>query len=227
MLLKICDYKNDNEVLKNFEKFKNLLITYNKKFNLTSITEEKEIEIKHFEDSIQSAKCFFEGCKVIEIGSGGGFPSVPLKIVNNSIDFTLVESTRKKCEFLNVVKNELCFKNFNIINERCEVLAKNEDFREKFDFAVARAVANLSTLCEYMLPFVKIGGYMIAYKGEFSEELCQSENALKLLGGKIEKIEQYELSENFGNHSLIFIKKIEKTSPKYPRGNGKERSKPL
>ena len=209
-----------------FEKFKDLLTEYNAKHNLTSICDEKGIYIKHFYDSIYPEKYFPFGAQVIEIGSGGGFPSVPLKIVRNDLKFTLVESRGKKCGFLEVVKENLALENVNIINARAEELSAGAH-REKYDVSVARAVAKLNTLCEYCLPFVKVGGRFIAYKGNAEEEIKESLNAIKVLGGEIECTEKYSLPENEGERTVIIIKKIRKTSSEYPRGRGLERKKPL
>ena len=207
-----------------FEKYYELLIFYNNKFNITAITEKDEVIKKHFIDSIYPYKNISEG-KIIDVGCGGGFPSIPLKIMNDGLKLTLLEATGKKCEFLKTVIKELNLKNVEVINDRAETLAKNINYREKFDFAVSRAVAKLNTLTEYCLPFVKINGEFIAYKGDAEEEIKQANNAVKTLGGKIDKVDSYEL---FGEkRTLVYIKKIAITSKKYPRGNGKERKNPL
>ena len=211
---------------KDLLKFESLLIEYNKMFNLTSITDSEQIYIKHFLDSIMGANYFTEGSKIIEIGSGGGFPSVPLKLYNKNLDFTLVEATAKKCRFLKVVKEEFKLDNFNVVCDRCEQLAKKENFREKFDIVTARAVARINTLLEYCIPFLKVGGRFIAFKTEDSEELSDAERVSRLLGATLEKTIPYSLP-NDNKRVLMIFKKIEKTSPKYPRGQGKERSKPL
>ncbi|MGN0818890.1 MAG: 16S rRNA (guanine(527)-N(7))-methyltransferase RsmG [Christensenellaceae bacterium] len=221
---KINDDKKKKE---DFESFLYLLKEYNGKFNLTAIKEDKEIYVKHFYDSLWAKDYLFNGAKVMEIGSGGGFPSVPLKIDNRSLKFTLCESVGKKCGFLNVVKEKLEFKDFEILNGRCEDFAKDFKYREKYDFCIARAVAQLNTLCEYMLPFLKKGGKMIAYKSQSDEETENAKNALKILGGKIEKTVDYELVDNFGKRRLIIIEKTGDTPSKYPRGKNKERSNPL
>lgn len=223
----LSNFFNDSKISEKLETFKNLLVEKNKEFNLTSITDNKEIYIKHFYDSLSGEKFISSGAKVVEIGSGGGFPSVPLKILRDDIDFTLIESVGKKCNFLNLVKNTFNFENFEIKNARCEDLAKDNIYRENFDFSIARAVANLSTLCEYMLPFVKVGGKMIAYKSVNDEEIENAKNAINILGGKISEIIKYSLPENMGERYLVIIEKIKNTPQKYPRGKGKERSKPL
>jgi len=209
------------------QEFKKLLINYNNLFNITSIIEDKDINYKHFFDSIAGESFFKANAKVIEIGSGGGFPSIPLKIIREDLNFTLTESTGKKCEFLKIVIKELDLKNMQVINDRAENLAKNELHREKYDIVTARAVAKLNTLCEYCLPFVKVGGQFIAYKGEVVEEIKDSERAIIILGGKLQKVFDYELPENYGKRNLVIINKIKNTDKIYPRGQGKERSKPL
>ncbi|MDE7167280.1 MAG: 16S rRNA (guanine(527)-N(7))-methyltransferase RsmG [Clostridia bacterium] len=210
-----------------FREFNGILTEFNQKYNLTAISDEKEVYIKHFFDSIQPQKYFPTGAKVVEIGSGGGFPSVPLKIVRDDLSFTLIESTGKKCEYLRHVVDKLGFNGVQVLNIRAEDGGKDKNLREKFDVATARAVARLNTLCEYCLPFVKIGGRFIAYKGDADEEINESLNAIKTLGGEIEKIEKYDLPEGFGKRTVIVIKKVKSTPEKYPRGRGLERKKPL
>ncbi|MDE6504687.1 MAG: 16S rRNA (guanine(527)-N(7))-methyltransferase RsmG [Clostridia bacterium] len=222
--------KEPEEALKKhcekFEIFGNLLSEYNKKYNLTSICGEKEVFYKHFFDSIAAKDLFDYGAKVVEIGSGGGFPSVPLKIVREDLKFTLIESTGKKCEFLKTVVDKLGFNCVNVLNIRAEDGGRSPELRERFDFAVARAVAKLNTLCEYCLPYVKVGGRLIAYKGE-GENFNESLSAVKILGGEIENVLNYSLPENYGARNLVIIKKTCATPLKYPRGNGKERKNPL
>ncbi len=209
----------------NLQIYKEELINYNKKVNLTSITEDVDFEIKHFFDSLKGEKYFKKGSKCIEIGSGGGFPSIPLMILREDLEFTLVESVNKKCVFLNDIIKKLDL-NAKVINVRCEELAKNPEFRESFDVVTARAVAKLNTLSEYCIPFLKNGGKFIAYKGEI-DELIESLNAISVLGGKFIKKEEYSLPLEKGNRKIYIIEKIKETPIKYPRGNGKERSKPL
>ncbi len=210
-----------------FNAFKNLLLEYNNKYNLTAICDEKGIFIKHFYDSVLPEKLFFEGAKVVEIGSGGGFPSIPLKIVRDDLHFTLIESTGKKCEFLKVVVDKLGLKGVQVKNIRAEDGARTLEMREKYDIAVARAVARLNTLAEYCLPYVKLGGRFIAYKGECQSELEESKNALEILGGEIELVENFALPENGDKRTVIVIKKVGRTPEKYPRCRGLERKKPL
>ena len=209
-----------------FNKFSTLLKEWNKKFNLTAIKDDEEIEIKHFEDSLEGAKFFPENASVCEIGSGGGFPSIPLMIYREDLKFTLVESVGKKCEFLNFAIKELNL-NAKVINKRAEDLGKDSNFRESFNVVTARAVARLNTLSEYTIPLIKKGGLFIAYKSKNDEELNESQNAFKILGAKYIKSYDYSLSNNQGERSVHIVEKLSTTPSIYPRGNGKERSKPL
>lgn len=210
-----------------FSAFAALLTEHNKICNLTAVIDEKGVAYKHFYDSIVGEKLISNGARVVEIGSGGGFPSIPLKIVRDDLKFTLIESTAKKCRFLESVVDSLSLNCVQVLNIRAEEGAHDKNLREKFDFAVARAVAQLNTLCEYCLPFVAVGGKFIAYKGDNAEEIKDAENAIATLGGQIEEIIDYSLPEDFGRRKLIVIKKIKSTPPGYPRGQGKERKKPL
>ena len=207
-----------------FEKYYDILIEYNKKFNLTAITEREEVIIKHFVDSLLGVDNVV-GKKLIDIGSGGGFPAIPLKIFKPDVMLTMVDSTGKKCEFLNAVCKELNLSNAKAICARAEELAKDSGYRESYDVCTARAVARLNTLCEYTLPFVKKGGYFVAYKGDATEELTEAQNAISVLGGKLEKVVSFELEG--AKRQIIVIKKVKNTPEIYPRGNGKERKKPL
>lgn len=217
-------YKTENT--EKLLKFKELLLFYNKKFNLTSITEDKEFEVKHLEDSIKNEKYFPLNSNVVEVGSGGGFPSIPLMCIRDDLTFTLVESVGKKCEFLKTAIRELNLK-AEVLNKRAEDVGKDKNLRESFDVSTARAVARLNSLSEYCIPLIKKGGLFIAYKGFDKEEIKESENAIKILGGKLIESENYKLSYDLGERNVYIIKKIENTPIKYPRGNGKERSKPL
>lgn len=203
-----------------------LLKEHNKMYNLTSICDDEGIYYKHFLDSVVGEEYFKQGATVAEIGSGGGFPSLPLKIVRDDLNFTLVESTGKKCNYLNTVVDKLNLKGVKVVNMRAEDGARDKVYREKFDVCCARAVARLNTLSEYCLPYVKSGGKFIAYKGDCDEELAEAENAIKILGGEIEKVIRYEL-ENCGRRTIVIVKKVNPTPAKYPRGNGKERKQPL
>ena len=210
-----------------FEKFRSLLLEYNEKYNLTSITEEKDIYYKHFLDSVIGERFFKEGARVCEIGSGAGFPSIPLKIIRPDLKLDLFESVGKKCAFLQAVVDNFQFKDVHIYNIRAEEGAKSVEFREKYDHATARAVARMNTLSEYCLPFVKVGGSFIAYKSGDTTEIDEAKSAYKILGARLKGIETYALPENYGERSIAVIEKIKTTPMKYPRGQGKERKQPL
>ena len=210
-----------------FNKFAFLLTEHNKICNLTAVTDEKGVKYKHFYDSIFGEQLISFGASVVEIGSGGGFPSIPLMIVREDLKFTLIESTSKKCRFLQSVVDSLSLNCVQVLNIRAEEGAHDKNLREKFDFAVARAVAQLNTLCEYCLPYVAVGGRFIAYKGDSKEEIEAAKNAISLLGGEIERVVEYSLPEDYGKRTLVVIKKIKNTPSVYPRGQGKERKQPL
>ena len=212
------------EKLDKFEKYYELLVYYNSKFNITAITEKQEVIVKHFVDSLLGVDKVC-GKKLIDIGSGGGFPAIPLKIAIDDIDITLLEATGKKCEFLKTVIKELDLQNIRVINDRAELLAKKEEYREQFDICTARAVARLNTLSEYCMPFVKVGGKFLSYKGDCADEIIEAENAVKVLGGKITEVFEYNLLD--AKRTLVSIQKIKNTDKKYPRGQGKERKNPL
>lgn len=218
--------KIDEKIAKKLENFNNLLIEGNKICNLTAITDEDEVIEKHFLDSIFPHNFFKENSKIIDIGSGAGFPSIPLKIYRSDLDIVMVDSLNKRINFLNGVISALDLKNIIAIHARAEELAFKENFREKFDYATARAVANLQTLCEYCLPFVKIDGEFVVYKsGNIEEEIENSKNAINLLGGKIKSIFKYKIGEN--ERSIIVIKKIKETDKKFPRQGNKPKTNPL
>ncbi len=208
-----------------FEKLYLLLTEYNKRYNLTSITDREDVYVKHFIDSVVGEKYFPEGARVCEVGSGGGFPSLPLKIVRKDLNFTLIESTGKKCEYLKAAASALGLDGVEVKNIRAEEGARDEAMREKFDVCTARAVARMNTLCEYCLPFVKIGGKFIAYKGDCDEELKEAEKAIKILGGQISVADKFSL--NGEKRSVIVINKVAHVPEKYPRGRGLERKKPI
>ena len=206
-----------------FEKYKNLLKEWNEKINLTAITDDKEIYEKHFKDSLLGEKFISEGASVLDIGTGAGFPSLPIKIVREDITLTLNDSLNKRLIFLNEVIKELKLTKVRTIHSRAEDLDK----KEKYDYVLSRAVAKLNTLAEYCLPFVKEGGYFIAYKSkDTDEEIKEAEKAIKILGGKIEKTEEIPLN-NETVRRLIFIKKIKECEKKYPRGKNLPKTKPI
>ena len=221
--IEISDYQ-----LEKFNRYMKLLLEWNEKVNLTAIVEPDEVKIKHFLDSLTVLKYIKNEDKVIDIGTGAGFPGIPLKIMEPDTKITLLDSLNKRINFLNIVIEELGLKNIEAIHGRAEEFARNKLYREKYDVAVSRAVANLSTLTEYMLPFVKVGGRCICMKGaNVKEELDKAKNAIQELGGKIEKIDNFSLSNNDNGRNIIIIKKVKETKSKYPRKAGIPSKEPL
>ncbi len=211
-----------------FYNYMNLLLEWNEKINLTAITEENDIILKHFVDCGTILKYIKDNSSIIDIGTGAGFPGIPLKILNNSLKITLMDSLNKRIIFLNNVIEELKLSNIEAIHARAEELARNRNYREKFDIVTSRAVANLSTLSEYMLPFVKKNGIAISMKGSnIDEELNNSKKAIKILGGKIEKIDNFNLAETDNLRNIIILRKIEKTPKEFPRKAGKPSKEPI
>lgn len=262
--------KNINEfeklIKKNSEKFDiyyQNLISYNEKVNLTAITEKEDVYIKHFLDSVLGYNFIPKNATVVDVGTGAGFPGLPLKIVRDDINLTLVDSLNKRLEFLNELTTKLGYKtnyinsenvqknlktiknnqnlaklndDLNIFNKKVNAInivhSRAEDFckleRECFDVAVARAVAKLNTLVEYLLPLVKVGGILIAYKGSNSiEELNEAKMAIGILGGKFENIIEFNLPNDKGIRNLIIIKKVKATPNIYPRDKNLPKLKPL
>lgn len=203
--------------------FIDYLLEVNAHTNLTTITDIDEIKIKHIEDSLSVLDLIKEKDKVLDIGSGAGFPGIPLAI-EKEIDLTLIDSVNKKVKFMNQVIEKINLQNARAIHARAEDFAK--DNREKYDVVVSRAVANMTTLSELCLPFVKVGGIFIALKGpKANEELEEAKNAIKILGGKVIDIERFDLSGN--ERANIVVKKIHPTKHKYPRGKNLPKIKPL
>lgn len=213
-----------------FQKYYELLIEWNKVMNLTAITEYEEVVDKHFIDSLSIEKVVDLNIieKVIDVGTGAGFPGIPLKIVYPHLKITLLDSLNKRINFLNEVISKLKLENIEAIHGRAEDIAKDKKYREQYDISVSRAVANLSTLSEYSLPFVKVGGLFISYKAEKAdEEIKKAEKAVSVLGGKIEKIIKFQLPETDIGRTLVKINKIKITAKKYPRKAGLPSKEPL
>lgn len=210
-----------------FEKYLYLLQEYNKVMNLTGITEEEEVYEKHFYDSLLfSFNENMDGLSLIDVGSGAGFPGVPLAIAYPSLNVTLLEPLTKRCKFLEVVKNELGLSNVVIVNERAEDFSKKNE--EKFDIAIARAVSKLNILLEISSQMIKVNGYFIALKGKIAqEEIEQAKNALKVLNFKIEKNKEDYLPSEEDSRANIFIKKLGITNKKYPRNYSQIKNRPL
>ena len=211
-----------------FSLYYQLLITWNKSMNLTSITEFSEVVEKHFLDSVilGAYMDLKKDMSLIDIGTGAGFPGVPLKIVFPKLNIVLADSLKKRLHFLEEVISSLELKDMKIVHGRAEDLARESQYREQFDLCVSRAVANLTSLSEYCLPFVKTGGYFVSYKsGDTEEEVQNAQKAIQLLGGELEREEKFQLITY--KRSLLFLKKLHPTDKKYPRKAGTPTKQPL
>ena len=222
---KSVGFELSREIYEKLDIYADFLVEYNEKVNLTAITDPSEILKKHFIDSIALSKyvAISDNSSIIDVGTGAGFPSVPLKLFRPDIKLTLLDSLNKRVEFL----RQLCEKlgiEAEFIHGRAEDFSKLSEYREKYDFSCARAVANLSLLSEFCIPFVKVGGSFISMKGP-TEDISEGENAVKLLGGEISDIAEYDL---FGEQRrIIIVKKISQTPPKYPRNSAQIKKKAL
>lgn len=229
-LKKACneiDIEINEEQLNKFYIYMNEIIEWNNKINLTAITDEKEIITKHFVDSLSILKHTKNKKNLIDIGTGAGFPGIPLAIMNNNIEICLLDSLNKRVNFLNSIINKLDLKNVKAIHGRAEEIAQLKDYREQFDMATSRAVAQLNILLEYMLPFCKVDGECICMKGSNIEELNDANNSLLILGGNINNIEKIYIGNEKMERNIIIINKIKNTPKKYPRKAGTPRKEPL
>ena len=218
----------DKKQSKNFYEYMKLLLEWNKKMNLTAITEENEIILKHFIDSIVVSKLIEDKSKIIDVGTGAGFPGIPLKIANNTLDITLLDSLNKRIQFLDCIINSLELQNIETVHARVEDFAKDVNTRECFEVAISRAVARLNVLVEYMLPLVKVGGKCICMKASnMEDEIEEAKKAINILGGKIEKVEEIELASTDIKRTVIIIKKINSTPKAYPRKAGMASKNPI
>jgi len=214
--------------IEQFSNYYEFLISENQKYNLTAITNYDDVVVKHFLDSVLPYEKFKSGSKILDVGAGAGFPSVSLAILRPDIDFTLIDSVNKKVNFLNQLKTLLKLNNIQAIHTRCEDFAKEN--REKFDYVVARAVAPMNTLCEYLIPFAKVNGQIFMYKGDnYDLEIQQCENVFKMFHVKHSDTLKYQIEYNdeIINRNIIVLTKFDKTNPKYPRGGNKPRLNPL
>jgi 16S rRNA (guanine527-N7)-methyltransferase len=218
------------EQLDQFQLYFRLLVEWNEKMNLTAITEEGQVYVKHFYDSVTPAFYFsFDEVETVaDIGGGAGFPSIPLKICFPHLKMTIIDSLNKRMTFLAHVAEELGLKDVFPVHGRAEERGQEKAFRETFDVVVARAVARLSVLSEYCLPFARVGGHFIALKGAgISPELNEAKKAIKTLGGKTKKVETFDLMEDAGERNIVYIEKVEPTPKTYPRKAGTPAKKPL
>ena len=218
----------DEKQLEEFYDYMNLLIEWNEKINLTAITNPEEIITKHYIDSLTVSKYIMESDNIVDVGTGAGFPGIPLKIANPKLNVTLVDSLNKRINFLNDVINKTNLDNIIAIHNRAEEFGKNKQYREKYDVAISRAVARLNVLVEYLLPTVKIKGKCICMKGpDVKEEIEEAKNAIEVLGGIIEKVEEFYLPDTDIKRTIIVIKKIKNTPNKYPRKPGTPSKEPI
>lgn len=213
-----------------FSEYYGLLSEWNKVMNLTSVIAFEDVAVKHFLDSIILGYYINLGQpkKLIDIGSGAGFPGIPLKIIYPGLDIVLADSLNKRVRFLNEVISTLQLTGIDAVHARAEELAQNPSYREQFDLSVSRAVANLSCLSEYCLPFVKLGGGFVAYKSsEVDSEVVQSQKAVEVLGGKLDRVEKFQLPGTDYMRSFVFYNKVIHTPKKYPRKAGMPSKMPI
>lgn len=216
------------EQCRQFIQYYEMLVEKNKVMNLTAITEFDEVIEKHFIDSVSLAREYdlTKKCKILDMGTGAGFPGIPLKIVFPELDITLADSLNKRILFLQEVIDALQLKNIRAIHSRAEELAADKNHRESYDLCVSRAVANLSTLSEYCIPFVKVGGKFVSYKsGECDEEVSAAKRAIAVLGGKLSSVKKFSIGES--GRAFVMIDKIKPTPKQYPRKTGTPSKKPL
>lgn len=229
-LINQIGFTTDQKQMDQFEKFRLELAEWNKKMNLTAIDQEKEVQIKHFYDSLLGMKItgWTGKGQLLDVGSGAGFPGIPLKIMNPALKIVMVDSLKKRIIFLEHMIDKLELKDITAIHARAEDLGKKAEHREKYDWVVSRAVAKMSKLAELCIPLLKIGGVFIAYKGtDGSNEIINSKTAISILGGEVEEFLDMQLPEGSGCRSIIAVKKLKATPLMYPRRADKIEKQPL
>ena len=218
---------NTNINFEYFYKYMKEILEWNEKINLTAIKDEKEFVVKHFIDSLTIVDFVSNTSKVIDVGTGAGFPGIPLKINYNDLEITLLDSVNKKIMVLDDIISKLNFNNVQTIHSRVEDIAHMELYREQYDIATSRAVSNLTTLVEYLLPLVRVGGKVICMKGpSYEQEIEESRNAINILGGKIDEVISFNIDDKL-ERNIIVIEKVKTTPKKYPRNSGLPLRKPL
>ncbi len=225
---KQIDIEFDDKQINQFYDYMNLLLEWNEKINLTAIVEPEEVILKHFIDSLTINKYIEKNKTIADVGTGAGFPGIPLKIYRPDLNVTLVDSLNKRINFLNEVIDKLDLKEISTVHSRVEDFGRDKKYRESFDYVTARAVANLTTLSEYLIPITKVNGKCICMKGnDVKEEITNSKNAINLLGGKISKIDEFKLPNSDISRNVIIIDKMKNTPNKYPRKAGMPAKEPL
>ena len=210
----------NNEQIDRFQTYSNLLISWNEKMNLTAVTDPEGISLRHFADSVSPLYYanFPEKSKIIDIGTGAGFPGIPIKIMRPDIEITLMDSLNKRINFLKEVSEKLNLEKVECVHARAEEFSKKAEYREKYDIGISRAVARLKVLSEYVIPFVKVGGYFISMKAkDIEEETEEAKEIISVLGGKIEEIKEFQIPNTDVTRKLVIIKKVKPTDKKYPR----------
>lgn len=218
------------EAIEKLMAFKEIMLEWNEKVNLTAITEEREVYIKHFLDSATCLSTGYikEGMAVIDVGTGAGFPGVPLKILMNNLKMTLLDSLNKRVSYLKEVEKKLNLRDTDIVHARAEEAGSSPVHREVYDIVLSRAVASMSVLCEYCIPFAKVGGFFLCQKGpDIKDEMEEAGKSIEILGGVVREVKEYQLPFSDIKHNIIVIEKIAATPTKYPRKPGKPAANPI